>query len=716
MMQVLQNLKSGETLIAEVPCPALKAGNVLIATQMSLISAGTERMLLEFGKGNWLQKARQQPEKVQMVLDKVKTDGLVPTLESVRHKLDQPLALGYSNVGVVLEAGAGVTEFSKGDRVVSNGHHAEVVSVPQNLCAKIPENVSDETAAFTVLGAIALQGARLAQPTLGESFVVMGLGMVGLLAVQVLKAQGCRVLGLDFDKAKLKLARRFGAETVDLSNWEDPQKPALAFSRGRGVDGVLIAASTQSDQPIHQAAQMCRKRGRIVLVGQTGLHLSRSDFYEKEITFQVSCSYGPGRHDARYEQDGVDYPIGFVRWTEKRNFEAILDLMADEKIRCDALISHRFPLKQAGEAYQLIASDNPYLGVLLDQRNKDEDNESRLRRQTLRVNGSRKTVGNEKPALGFIGAGNYAQKVLIPAFKNQNAVLRAISSSGGISSAHAANKYEFEWHTTNSARILEDEDIGAIVIATRSDSHCHFVCEGLKRGKRVFVEKPLAIHHSELKKIEEVYRSQQADHKDPFLMVGFNRRFSPHVKKIKSLLEEIREPKSLVMTVNAGYLPPEDWSHDPAVGGGRIVQEGCHFIDLLRFIVGCPVDSIQAIRMGKSASNTIQDDNVTLTMGFTDGSFGTVHYFANGSRAYPKERLELFCGGRVLQLDNFIRLRGYGWPGFKKMKSWRQDKGNGACAAAFVQAVQNGKHDLIPFEELLEVTRLSLDVKKLCEK
>src|SRR6267378_740544 len=484
MKQVLQNLKDGATELADVPCPSVGRGQLLIRTRRTLISAGTERMLVDFGKANLIEKAWQQPDKVRMVLDKIRTDGLLPTINAVRNKLDQPLPVGYCNAGVVVGLGEGVTDFKVGDRVASNGRHAEMVCVPSNLCAKIPEMVTDEAAAFTVLGAVALQGIRLAQPTLGEAFAVIGLGLVGLMTVQLLRAQGCRVLGADFDRNRLALARQFGADTVDLEMGGDPVAAAMAFSMERGVDGVLIAASTQSSDPVRQAARMCRKRGRIVLVGVTGLELSRADFYEKELTFQVSCSYGPGRYDPEYEEKGRDYPLGYVRWTEQRNFEAVLEMMAEGRLDVTPLISHRFPIRDAAKAYEAITGDAPALGILIEYPS-EESAASRTQQRTVPLPGAAAVrVGG--PAIGLLGAGNYASSVLVPAFAKTRARLRAIASANGLTGTHLGKKFGFEQSTTDVVAVLSDPQIDSVVIATRHDSHAGYVVDALRAGKHFF--------------------------------------------------------------------------------------------------------------------------------------------------------------------------------------------------------------------------------------
>lgn len=715
MKQVLQNLATGDTRVTEVPAPAVKGGQVLIRTRASLISSGTERMLVEFGKAGWVEKARQQPDKLRQVLEKLHTDGLVPTIEAVRNKLDQPLALGYCNVGVVQEVGADVIGFARGDRVGSNGKHAEVVCVPKHLCAKVPDSVSDDEAAFTVVGAIALQGIRLVQPTLGEAVAVTGLGLIGLITVQLLRAHGCRVLGLDFDSRKLELARRFGAETFELTAGADPAASANAFSRGRGVDAVIITASTRSSDPMHQAALMCRKRGRIVLVGVTGLELSRADFYEKELTFQVSCSYGPGRYDPNYEEKGQDYPLGFVRWTEQRNFEAVLDMMADGRLDVKPLISHRFAIDEAEKAYEVLAGTQSSLGILLEYPNADKKPETELLNRTLRFVPHPRPVSQQEKKPGeavaaFVGAGNYGTAVLIPAFKAGGVRLKVVASNGGVSGVHAGRKFGFEEATTDTDSIFADPEVNAVVITTRHDSHARLVCQALRSGKHVFVEKPLCLTLEELKEIETVYASRLTSHASPpVLMVGFNRRFAPQVQRMKELLEGVKGPKSFIVTVNAGAVPADHWTQDPEIGGGRILGEACHFIDLLRFLTGSPISGFEAVSIGKVPGMAVAEDKACIILRFRDGSVGTIHYLSNGHKSFPKERLEVFAGGRILQLDNYRKLTGFGWPGFSKMNLWRQNKGQQACATAFVQAVEEGGPVPIPFGELMEVSRVSIE-------
>ncbi len=707
MRQILQNLKTGDIELAEIPVPEVRPGHLLIRTSRTLVSLGTERMLLEFGKAGWIDKARQQPDRVRQVLQKIRTDGLFPTVQAVMKKLDQPLPLGYCNAGQVLEVGRGVEGFKPGDRVVSNGNHAEIVCIPANLCARIPDSVDDVSAAFTVLGAIALQGVRLADPTLGESVAVLGLGLIGLMTCQILKANGCRVIGFDFDRSKVDMATEFGVEAHALSEGVDPVAAATAFSRGRGVDAVIITAATSSNDPIHQAPQMCRKRGRVILVGVVGLQLSRDDFYKKEITFQVSCSYGPGRYENEYEKKGFDYPIGYVRWTEQRNFEAVLDLMAESRLRTKPLVTHSFPFGDALKAYEKVAGGGNALGIILEY----DGSVDVKKRSVILPAGPEAAALPQEPVLGFIGAGNFASSTLVPAFKKTGARLKSIASAGGVSGTHLGKKSGFGLSTTDHRIILDDPEINAIVICTQHQSHASLVLESLRKGKHVFVEKPLCLTPDELEEIDRTYR-ERAKNSPSILMVGFNRRFSPLVQTAKSLLKGVASPRSLIMTVNAGSIPDDHWTQDPQAGGGRILGEACHFIDLLRYLAGNPLGNVGVAAMDVPGG-THPPDTATITMDFQDGSIGSVHYFSNGSKDFPKERLEIFTGGRILQLDNFQTLTGFGWDSFKKESLWSQDKGHEEEASRFVSAIKKGESSPIPFSEIMEVTRATFSGARL---
>ena len=694
MRQVLQNLRSGQTIVEDVPVPGLTRNGVLIQTRTSLISSGSERMLVEFSKSSLISKAKSQPEKVKQVLDKIKTDGFLPTLEVVFSKLDEPMPLGYCNSGVVVAVGENVKEFKAGDRVANNGGHAEIVCVSKNLCAKIPKGVSDDQAAFTVLSSIGLQGIRLAAPQIGEKYVVYGLGLIGLVCVQLLRANGCEVLGVDINPNRLKLANKFGAFTVNSVGGNDVVAAANAWTREKGIDGVLITASAKTDEIIHQSAEMCRKRGHIILVGVVGLNLRRSDFYEKELTFQVACSYGPGRYDNSYEQMGMDYPYGFVRWTEHRNFEAILEFLNTGRLVVDDLITHRFPISKAPAAYAKISDDRNSLGVILEYPVKVE------RSSKISIPRMSTTPRTSRVTVGVIGAGNFSKMILMPALRKCEARIAYVADLKGEAALHLARKFGAENAVTDYKLLLQDEKVNTIAIAVRHNMNAQLVCEALEAGKHVFVEKPLALNERELSDV----LSAVANASDRFFMVGFNRRFSRHSQKIKELVARRVGPLCMNMTINAGNIQPEHWVHDPKVGGGRIIGEGGHFIDLMVFLTGSFITNVYASMVEGSVA--IQEDKMSIVLSFKDGSVGTINYFANGLKSYPKETLEVFSDGRVLRLENFRRVIGYGFAGFKKFRTMRQDKGHNAEYAAFVDLVTKGGPDpLIPLEQLANVTR-----------
>ncbi len=700
MLQILQNLSNGETSLVDVPSPSSIKDHINIQTSKSLVSVGTERMLVDFGKAGWINKALSQPNKVKMAMDKIKNDGLSATYNAVKSKLDQPLPLGYCNVGKIVDATN--TGFETGTRVVSNGPHAEIVRVPKNLVASIPNEVDDESAAFTVLGAIAMQGVRLANPTIGETVVVTGLGLIGLLTVQILKANGCRVLGIDIDSSKCELAKQFGAEVVDLSEKKDPILAAKAYSRGRGVDAVIITASSNSNDLVHEAATMCRKRGRIILVGVVGLELNREDFYEKELTFQVSCSYGPGRYDEEYENSGKDYPFGYVRWTEQRNFEAVLDLMASGSIDVKAMISHRFNINDAVEAYEKL-SEPSSLGIMLSYQTSSKKLTSE--KSVNLINNPHKNIqaGN----VAFVGGGNYASRILIPLFKKTGANLTALVTSGGMSAVHHGQKNGFHIASTDIEQAFVDS-VDIVVIATQHNLHGNQAIKALENGKHIFVEKPLALSHKEINQIESLQKKTKT-----MMMVGYNRRFSPHIQKIKELLDTKKSPKGFIMTMSPGQVNKDHWTQNSEIGGGRIIGEACHYIDLMRFLAGSKIKSFNAVKMGENNFEEVTEDKAVISLTFDDGSVGSIHYFANGGRFFPKERIEIFCDDAVLQLDNFRKLRGYGWKGFSKMNLWSQNKGQENCVATFIQNFNEGGKNPIPLDEIFEVARVSVDIAEI---
>ena len=690
MKQIIQDLKSGATILEEVPVPQVKAGYVLIQTTRTLVSLGTERMLVEFGKANLIDKARQQPDKVKQVLDKIKTDGLQPTLEAVFNKLGQPLPLGYCNVGKVMAVGRGVTEFVVGDRVASNGNHAEYVCIPKNLVAKIPDNVTDEEATFTVIGSIGLQGIRLLNPQLGECVVVVGLGLIGLVAAELLKANGCKVIGVDFDQQKVDIAKNKGIYAINPKNGIDPVKYVEEITGGVGADGVLITASAKGDEVIHQACLMSRKRGRVVLVGVIGLNMRRDDFYKKELSFQVSCSYGAGRYDEEYENKGHDYPLAYVRWTEKRNFETILGAISSKMLDVQPLITEEVELVNYAEIYGDMRKHGSIASIL------KFPVDSTIER-VVPVGENRTMVGSGK--LGIIGAGNFASATIIPALKKVNAPIKYIASAQGLTAKVLAKKAQAENATSDYRVMLDDPEINMVIITTRHNLHASMVMEALEAGKSGFVEKPLCLNEEELQNIENAYMKVS----DKItLTVGFNRRFSPFAVKMKALVGG--GPKNIVATMNAGYIPPEAWVQDMEVGGGRVIGEACHFIDLCSFLADSKVVAVCMNALGENPQENT--DNVSILLKYENGTNAVINYFANGSKSYVKERVEVFSQEKVLVLDNWRKLEGFGVKGFSKMTG-TMDKGHKRQFALLNERLQKGGEALIPFESIVNTTRAS---------
>ena len=690
MKQIIQDLKSGATVLEEVPVPQVKSGCVLIQTTRTLVSLGTERMLVEFGKANLIDKARQQPDKVKQVLDKIKTDGLQPTLEAVFNKLGQPLPLGYCNVGKVVAVGRGVTEFVVGDRVASNGNHAEYVCVPKNLVAKIPDNVTDEEATFTVIGSIGLQGIRLLNPQLGECVVVIGLGLIGLVAAELLRANGCKVIGIDFDQQKVDIAKDKGIYAINPKSGIDPVKYVEEMTGGVGADGVLITASAKGDEVIHQACLMSRKRGRVVLIGVIGLNMRRDDFYKKELSFQVSCSYGAGRYDEEYENKGHDYPLAYVRWTEKRNFETILGAISSKVLDVQPLITEVVDLADYSEIYGDMRKHGSIASIL------KFPVDSTIER-VVPIGEKRVMVGNGK--LGIIGAGNFASATIIPALQKVNAPIKYIASAQGLTAKVLAKKAKAENATSDYHVMLSDPEVNTVLITTRHSMHASMVIEALEAGKSVFVEKPLCLNEEELQSIEKVYMNANDR---VTLTVGFNRRFSPFAEKMKTLLGG--GPKNIVATMNAGYIPPEMWVQDMEVGGGRIIGEACHFIDLCSFLADSRVIAVCMNALGENPQENT--DNVSILLKYENGTNAVVNYFANGSKSYAKERVEVFSQGKVLVLDNWRKLEGYGMKGFSKMTG-TMDKGHKRQFALLNERVLKGGEALIPYESIVNTTRAS---------
>lgn len=707
MKQVLQNLRDGRVSLAEVPVPTPQPGEALVQTAASLVSAGTERMVVEFGEKSLLGKARARPDLVRQVLDKARREGWLTTIEAAFSRLDQPMALGYSSSGMIVSLGAQMGGFRAGQRVACAGGgyavHAEFAVVPRNLLALLPDTVSYEEAAFATLGAIALHGFRLAQAKLGEQVAVIGLGLLGLLSLSIARAAGCQVLGVDLDAQRVELARKIGAEAVLRPQAEEA---AQSFSRGRGCDAILICADTPSADPVELAGLVARDRASVVAVGAVGLHIPRKLYFEKELSFISSRSYGPGRYDPGYEEAGQDYPIGYVRWTEGRNLEAFIDLLATGRVDVKPLISHRFSIEDAPHAYELITGKRKeaFLGVLLKYPQGEASSHPSLgpRAGISAAPGVPSLKGRPESAvrLGVLGAGNFATAVMLPALRKVAGIeFTGIASASGLSAEHARGRFGFTYAASDERKILDDPQVNTVAILTRHHLHARQTLAALAAGKHVFCEKPLALNQQELAEIEKALHSSGR-----LLMVGFNRRFAPFSVRLKEFFEGRKEPLAMHYRVNAGFIPPSHWVHDPQQGGGRLISEGCHFIDLLAFLAGALPVSVSA--QGLAGAGRSQEDNFSLTLRFADGSLGTLSYLANGDKSFSKERVEVFGAGRVAVLEDFRRLELVG-EGRRQVHRarLRQDKGHRAAWEAFASAIQSGSQPPIPYDHLFGVAR-----------
>ena len=719
MKQLYQNLRTGETAVADVPLPVTRPGTVLVRTQASLVSAGTERTLVEFAEKSLLGKARSRPDLVKQVLDKARREGLLTTLDSAFNRLDQPMPLGYSSAGTIVKVDAGVQGFRAGQRVACAGGgyavHAEYCVVPQNLLALLPDNVDFESGAFTTLGAIALHGFRLAEPQLGERVAVIGLGLLGFLATGISYAAGCQVLGIDLDPDRVDLAEKIGVKAIRRENAEEA---AQGLSNGFGFDTVLICADSPSADPVELAGAIARDRARVVAIGAVGLNIPRKIYYEKELFFVNSRSYGPGRYDPSYEEGGQDYPIGYVRWTEGRNLQGFVDLLANNRVDVRPLITHRFPIERAPSAYELITGKwNEFsLGVLLTYPDQTED------KSTL-PDFDKKIVISEideiKPAepqscrLGILGAGNFASAVLLPILKKLPGVeLVGIASGSGLSARHAADRFNIQRAASEEAEIINDPGINTIAVLTRHNLHARQVLAALNAGKHVFCEKPMAISAADLEEItyflarpvRTANASKNPFSANPLLIVGFNRRFAPLANELKGFIDQRKEPLAAHYRVNAGHLPSTHWLHDPNLGGGRVIGEGCHFVDFLTFMVGDPPVSV--VTRALPDNERYHEDNLVMTFTFPDGSIGTIHYLANGDPTFPKERIEVFASGRVAVLDDFRSLE-LVHNGRRKVNRTRlhQDKGHRSIWEAYISAITNNGSPPIPYNHLVGVTQ-----------
>lgn len=704
MKQVLQNMRDGKTTITEVPIPTPQAGQALVQVAASLVSAGTERMLVEFGEKSLVGKARSRPDLVKQVVDKMRREGLVSTLEATFNRLDAPMSLGYSSAGTITAIGEGMDGFKIGQRVACSGGgyavHAEYNLVPRNLLTPLPDSVDFESAAFTTLGAIALHGFRLAEPQVGERVAVIGLGLLGLLTIQIANAAGCRVFGIDTNPERVLLARQFGIEAVARPGAAETSQ---AFTANRGFDCVIICADTPSNDPIELAGAIARDRARIVATGAVGLSFPRKIYFEKELSFINSRSYGPGRYDPSYEEKGKDYPIGYVRWTEGRNFQTIVELLENGKLQVAPLISQRFPIEQAPEAYEIITGKVkvPFLGVLLCYPAEQTSASTAASTQTNNIIRFRQTT--HKPAgivrLGVLGAGLFANATLLPAIKKISAIeLLGIASASGMHAQHSAQKFGFAYACSDDEQILNDPEINTVAILTRHDTHAELVIRALQAGKHVFVEKPLAVTADQLAKIN----AQLSLTNEGLLMVGFNRRFAPLALELSSLLKHRSEPIHAHYRINAGYIPLNHWTHDPAQGGGRIIGEGCHFVDFISFLVGSTPVSVSAQALPDQGK--YREDNVSMTFSFSDGSIGVIDYLSNGDKSFAKERVEVFCGGRIAVLDDYRSLETVENGNRTMRKSaFKQDKGHFGEMQVLVNAIRSGSAP-IPYQQLTSVT------------
>ena len=683
MQQLVQNARTGTIKVKSVPTPTLKSGMVLVRNLYSLISAGTERTKVDFAKKSLLEKARARPDLVKLVLKQVKEQGLIETMERAFNKLDSDAAMGYSSAGVVLEVASDVADVRVGDLVACAGagyaSHAEIIVVPKNLVAKIPTGVSPKDAAYTTLGAIALQGLRQAAPTLGETILVIGLGLVGLLTVQLLKANGCRVIGVDVNPAAIDFAKALGCDLALARSEETIKEQILGFTNGYGVDAVIITASTASNEPVEFAADVMRDRGRVVMVGVTGMNLPRTPYYMKELEFKLSRSYGAGRYDATYEEKGIDYPIGYVRWTENRNMQTFLQLLAEKKVALDKLTTHVFPIAQGEEAYKLISGERNerYIGILLDY--GDFQLGTSLQ-QELSKNGLAKgRVSSSDIRVGFIGAGSFAQGFLIPALKSHKVALEGVCTATGLTAENVKSKFGFRYATSSVEAILNDEHINTVFIATRHNLHADLVVKCLEAGKHVFVEKPLATTEDDLQRVIEAYQRS-----DKQLLTGFNRRFSEPLKTLKQYFGNLKSPISVHYRVNAGFLPRDHWTQDLVEGGGRLIGEGCHFIDTIQYLTGS-----EPVRVFAELVPSEVRENWNITIRFENGSVGVIQYLCNGDKLYPKERIEIFGGNRIGIMENFKEVI-LSEQGAKRVREFGGGKGHKEEIAAFLNAIKTG--------------------------
>lgn len=721
MRQIIQNYKTGELQLVEVPSPSIKRGFVLVKNVASLVSVGTEKYMLEMAKKSLLGKAIARPDLLKQVIAKLKTEGFIETYRAVMARLDNPVPLGYSSSGVVIDVGEGVEEFKKGDRVACSGSgyasHAEIICVPENLCVKIPNNVDFESASFVALGGIALEAIRLVNPSLGDKVAVIGLGLLGQIAVQLLKASGCHVFGIDISEEKVRMAIENGCEAGAVSGKEDIIRSAKSFTP-EGFDSVIIMAATKSNEPLEIAAEIAREKAKIIACGLVGLEIPRKIFFEKELEFAVSRAWGAGIFDPLYTEKNFDYPYAYVRWTAKRNMEEFLYQISKGNVNVKKLITHRFNIEDALKAYEMVLKgEKPYMGVILEYPSESkEETETKIYLSNLSLMDKKdKKGGPIKPVIGFIGAGLFATGTILPILKRIKDVrLKGVATATGYKAEHVAKKFGFEYFTTDYAQILKDDEINLVFIMTRHGSHAHFIMEALKAGKNIFVEKPLCISREQLEEITEVYHSIINNGNTPIFMVGFNRRFSPFAIWLKEKFRFVKSPLLIHITVNAGYVSPDNWIYDPEEGGGRIIGEVCHFVDLVQFFT----DSGPAEVIAKNLNSNVYkaSDNVSVILKMKNGAIGSILYTASGDKRYPRERIEIYGGGAVGVIDNFKKAEFFYQGKRKEIKNWFQvDRGHKREMEILINALKEGKNP-VSFEEYVCTTLTTIAIDSLREK
>ena len=700
MKQIFQNLKNGELSFLEVPYPTLEKNKIIIKTVKSLISSGTEKYLLKFGKSNYFQKAISEPERLEQVIAKIKNDGFYATYDAVKSKLDSPFPMGYCNVGIVDKSNC--FEFKKGDRVVSNSNHSELVISNPNFTCLIPNNVSDQDACYAIPLSICIHGIRLLNLTFGETIVVYGLGLLGLLSIQILKNSGYKVCGIDTNFERIEIAKSIGIEAFD-GNDKNLDKKIKDFNKGKIVDGALITASSNDENLLNNISKTIRQKGKILCIGTVPIKFDRNLIYKKEISFQVSASYGPERYNQNYEKSDFDYPLGIARWSVKRNIEYALELIETKKIDLGKLTNEIYSFDNAKKAYEDLLHLNSVALILNYSENINKEDEIVFKRSVQNTKNDKNNL-----SIGIIGSGSYSSRYIIPEIiKNKSFNLKTISSAKGVSASFFSKKFDAEKATTNNSKIMNDSNIGSIFIASPHNFHSEQIINGMKKQKKIFVEKPLAISNFQLKEIKKNYQELIGLNKTPFLMVGYNRRYSPLVEIMSNNLKDLESPCSINYNINSGYIDNNSWIQDQNIGGGRIIGEICHFIDLIKFLTSSKIISydFKYILENKKVS-----DNIIIQFKLSNNSIANINYFSNGNNSYPKEVIEIYCGGTIMHLNNFKKLKIYGKTKFKGKNLFIQNKGNKECVNDFLFRVKKNKDAPITFEDLYDTSKITLDI------